>query len=601
MVNTQLSSPRGTLVGSISRWNPDTGEAWSPLAIYSRQEIYVGRDSRKCQYVVKDPFVSNKHLWIYTVIFDQDNPEEVAPLVYAQDISMNGSLWNNYRMGNGRSSYLLSDGDILRLSEGVYLIYRSLNYVQPTYFDPFQALEMKAFSHEYFITRRKLGSGAYGQVHMAYKKNTGQQFACKIVNLLAVKHQLAKAGEARHELAFGRNISAKMKDSSVRFQIQGTLEKYHREAKILETLQHPNIIGLEKVYVSGNTIYMFQDLLTAGDLFSYIQYKGGRLPDIEAAVIVRQIVIALDYLHDRNIVHRDLKPDNILMTALADGCRVVLTDFGCATFVDPMTSRMMSTVGTFEFSAPEVVKQNREGYTKAADLWSLGCLAAVLLTGEPVFDNIPNGRDETCRLKAIENLDVRMNRLNVGERAQDFVLRLLQQDVCKRMDVKQALQHMWFTNPSHKADFEALYKRCIRDWKPRTADKPLIVKLDTYVNRQTQHQTLPTLKKEHSFVAESSSQAIPVPPSTGETDDESLKSLSDVVNSPYHDMSQQLRASAEVAVSVMQRGDEYISGTKRSHSSIDKVEDGVYEEVLNPVTGKRQHLVYGYWATAEKN
>jgi protein-serine/threonine kinase len=227
-------------------------------------------------------------------------------------------------------------------------------------------------------------------------------------------------------------------------------------------------------------------------------------------------------------------------------------------------------------------------------------LAAVLLTGEPVFDNMRNGHDENCRLKAIEELKVKMHRLDVGERAQNFVFRLLQQDVCKRMDVKQALQHMWFTNPSHKADFEALYKRCIRDWKPRTADKPLIVQLDTYVNGQTQNQTIPRIKKEHSFVAESSSQAIPVPPSTGETDDESLESLSDVVHSPYHDKSQQTRSSAEVAVSVMQPEDDYINGMKRSHSSIDEVEDGVYEEVMNPVTGKRQHLVYGYWATAAK-
>jgi serine/threonine protein kinase len=106
---------------------------------------------------------------------------------------------------------------------------------------------LQAFSHEYVITRRKLGSGAYGQVHMAYNKSTGQQFACKIVNLLAVKHQLAKVGEARHELAFGKNISAKMKDSYVRFQLQETLEKYHREAKILETLQH---VSLASMYLS---------------------------------------------------------------------------------------------------------------------------------------------------------------------------------------------------------------------------------------------------------------------------------------------------------------------------------------------------------------
>lgn len=97
---------------------------------------------------------------------------------------------------------------------------------------------------------------------------------------------------------------------------------------------------------------MFQDLLTAGDLFSHIQYKSGRLPDIEAAVILRQIVIAVDYLHRKNIVHRDLKPDNILMTSRADGCRVVLTDFGCAKFIDPISHRMSTLVGTLEFSAP---------------------------------------------------------------------------------------------------------------------------------------------------------------------------------------------------------------------------------------------------------
>jgi protein-serine/threonine kinase len=97
---------------------------------------------------------------------------------------------------------------------------------------------------------------------------------------------------------------------------------------------------------------MFQDLVTAGDLFSYIQYKGGTLPDIEAAVIVRQAVIALEFLHNQNIVHRDLKPDNILMTSRADGCRVVLTDFGCATLIDTDSARMSSMVGTMEFCAP---------------------------------------------------------------------------------------------------------------------------------------------------------------------------------------------------------------------------------------------------------
>ncbi|CEL04778.1 hypothetical protein ASPCAL05903 [Aspergillus calidoustus] len=443
----------GIYVGTICRWNPTTGDTSHPMAIYSRKEIYVGRDPRRCQYAVEDPFVSNKHLWIYTVIFDQENPGEVAPLVYAQDISMNGTLWNGYRMGNGRSSFLLSDGDILRLSDTVYLKYNSEDHSQAKCFTARQAVEMRAFANDYIVTRQKLGSGSYGQVFMAFKRNTGQQFACKIVDLLAVKRKLERLKEA------------KILDKPVKQVFREKVELYLREATILQRLQHPNIIGLERVIKSDSTIYMFQDLVTAGDLFSYIQYKGGNLPDIEAAVIVRQVVIALEFLHDQNVVHRDLKPDNILMTSRADGCRVVLTDFGCATLIDTDSARMSSMVGTMEFCAPEVAKVGEGGgYTKAADLWSLGALTAVLLTGESPFDDMRWGCiTNEGKVTGLMTLKARLKRNKVGERAQDFVLRLLEHIVAKRMDVKEALQHAWFTNPSHSADFEALYKRSIRD------------------------------------------------------------------------------------------------------------------------------------------
>jgi serine/threonine protein kinase len=65
--------------------------------------------------------------------------------------------------------------------------------------------------------------------------------------------------------------------------------------------------------------------------------------------------MALDYLHERNIVHRDLKPDNVLMTSLANGCRVVLCDFGGARMVESKSDgekRMSSFVGTLEYIAP---------------------------------------------------------------------------------------------------------------------------------------------------------------------------------------------------------------------------------------------------------
>jgi serine/threonine protein kinase len=100
--------------------------------------------------------------------------------------------------------------------------------------------------------------------------------------------------------------------------------------------------------------YIFQDLVTAGDLFSYIELKSGKLLDVEVAVIVRQILVALEYLHEKDIVHRDLKPENILMTTLASGCRVVLTDFGCARRLEHKRRRMLTCMGTYEYIAPYV-------------------------------------------------------------------------------------------------------------------------------------------------------------------------------------------------------------------------------------------------------
>lgn len=135
-----------------------------------------------------------------------------------------------------------------------------------------------------------------------------------------------------------------------------------REFDILKDLDHPNIVRLEKVFWSHDTLYIFQELVTGGDLFSFVEFKGGRLSDVDAAVVLRQVLKAVDFLHDKDIAHRDLKPDNILMTSRTDGARVILTDFGSARRltgtasgeenISPGRQRMFTVVGTVEYAAP---------------------------------------------------------------------------------------------------------------------------------------------------------------------------------------------------------------------------------------------------------
>lgn len=170
------------LVGTLSTWNPQARASSNPLAIYSNEEIYIGRDGKKwyvyhppphsiytficisynlkgklkqanpltkSQYIIENPFISNKHLRIYTIIFDRENPQEVAPLVYAQDLSMNGTLWNDLPMGKGSGSFLLSDGDVLRLSPGFFLRFCCVGRGDGC-FDVVQRMEMEVSLHSSF-------------------------------------------------------------------------------------------------------------------------------------------------------------------------------------------------------------------------------------------------------------------------------------------------------------------------------------------------------------------------------------------------------------------------------------------------------------------
>lgn len=228
------------------------------------------------------------------------------------------------------------------------------------------------FKDRFEITNQVLGIGGYGSVFAAIHKKSNRQLACKVIEVEICPTSVStKSREPLKDITSSRQKNHAIPETVGKTEKRRNLDNQKlrikddpqfREFEILKDLDHPNIIRLEKVFWSVNTFYIFQELVTGGDLFSYIESKGGRLHDIEAAVILRQALKAVEYLHERDIVHRDLKPDNILITSTAEGARIVVTDFGNARYLPenvaelhdlPAKKRRMFTIaGTIEYVAP---------------------------------------------------------------------------------------------------------------------------------------------------------------------------------------------------------------------------------------------------------
>jgi pheromone a factor receptor len=270
-------------------------------------------------------------------------------------------------------------------------------------------------------------------------------------------------------------------------------------------MKKPNIAAIERIFYSESTAYIFQELVTAGDLLSFVlSSEGGRLDDTTTAAIIRQVLQAISFLHNKQIVHRDLKPDNIMMTSLQPGARIVLTDFGLARRVEDVIEpevivsskkpikRLFSLVGTEDYRAPEILflDQDKEvpGYCgKSIDMWAIGIITAVLLAGtqfglEEMMKKKNPGR-EIMKFAAMSSFrrietDPHSDWRRVGKRPKDFIRRLVTVEA-NRITANEALNHPWFNNNHHAELFAVLYKRAVLDkWKPRPILKPITVQLD---------------------------------------------------------------------------------------------------------------------------
>ena len=205
-----------------------------------------------------------------------------------------------------------------------------------------------------------------------------------------------------------------------------------REIEILAEVDHQNIIKLIEVHEDVKYLHLITELCTGGELFDRIiaktQTPEGHYLEQDAAKLIKSILEAIAYCHERHIVHRDLKPENFLFVSDDEDAPIKIIDFGLSRFEERANDIMRTKVGTPYYVAPEVLKKK---YTKSCDIWSIGVITYILLCGYPPFyGDSDNQIFESVKAGKFDFPSPEWD--TISDAAKDFVCYMLKLDPSKR-------------------------------------------------------------------------------------------------------------------------------------------------------------------------
>lgn len=260
-----------------------------------------------------------------------------------------------------------------------------------------------------------LGKGVSSTVRRCIEKETGKEYAAKIIDL-------------SNESAPGEGTS---------------YEAIKQEIYILRHVSgHPYIIELQDVFESSTFMFLVFEICKNGELFDYLT-SVVTLSEKKTRYIMRQVFEGVQYIHSKKIVHRDLKPENIL---LDDNLNVKITDFGFAKILSP-DEKLFDLCGTPGYLAPETLKSNMfdnsPGYSYEVDIWACGVIMYTLLVGCPPFWH----RKQMIMLRNIMEGKYSFTSpewADISDAPKDLIRKLLVVDPSQRISIEEALNHSFF-------------------------------------------------------------------------------------------------------------------------------------------------------------
>ncbi|KAL3900170.1 MAG: hypothetical protein SGCHY_001535 [Lobulomycetales sp.] len=260
---------------------------------------------------------------------------------------------------------------------------------------------------------KTIGTGTFGRVYLARNSITGAVRAMKVLK----KSDVVRLKQVEHV------INEK--------QILHTIKSLHGPQG------HPFIVNLLDSYKDHRCLFMLEEFVPGGEIFSHLR-RAGRFSNDISRFYIAEILLAIEYLHSLDIIYRDLKPENLLLDRTG---HIKITDFGFAKRL-PEGGRTWTLCGTPEYLAPEIIQS--KGHGKAVDHWALGILCFEMLHGYPPFyDDTPFGIYEKILAGKITFSQ------SVDPYAKDLIKRLLTGDRTKRLGnllngIKDVKEHRWF-------------------------------------------------------------------------------------------------------------------------------------------------------------
>jgi len=199
-------------------------------------------------------------------------------------------------------------------------------------------------------------------------------------------------------------------------------------------------------WIDLNNFYVVNELLTGGELFERIR-QNKKFSEKSAATIIKDIVSAITFCHKRNIVHRDLKPENIVYRVSPDGKEeLVIIDFGDAKKIDEEET-YNDFVGTAFYLPPEIVKSRKGWEMKMSDMWTIGVISYVLMTGRPPF----YGGNHKEILKKIINSPLKFpSNPPLSSQARRFISALMERKTRRRLTAELAYDHPFLNGEANE-------------------------------------------------------------------------------------------------------------------------------------------------------